>query len=100
MIAGYAFIVSDSETLTYEFGEGLAGQVAKTGAGKLFDSIPQGYIEVFSGLGESTPNYLAILPILKDKEVMGVIELAFLEKISEVDYQHLKKISNLIGKNM
>ncbi len=100
LIAGYAFIVSDSETLSYEFGEGLAGQVAKTGTGKLFNSIPKGYVEVFSGLGESSPNYLAILPLLKDKEVMGVMELAFLEKISEVDYQHLKKISKLIGKSM
>ncbi|MFT5617050.1 MAG: hypothetical protein ACI85I_000266 [Arenicella sp.] len=100
LIAGYAFIVSDSERMTYEFGEGLAGQVAKTGTGKLFNSIPEGYVEVFSGLGESTPNYLAILPLIREKEVAGVMELAFLEKISEIDYQHLKTISDLIGNSM
>ncbi|MFT5916107.1 MAG: hypothetical protein ACI81T_002611, partial [Bacteroidia bacterium] len=58
------------------------------------------YVEVFSGLGESTPNYLAVLPLLKEKEVTGVMELAFLEKISEIDYQNLNTISNLIGQNM
>lgn len=100
LVAGYAFIVSDSEILSYRFGEGLAGQVAKTGTGKVFNSIPEGYVEVFSGLGEASPNYLAIIPIKKGKSVVGVMETALLTKISDVDYHNLEKIADSIGKKM
>ncbi len=76
MVASYAFSLPDSQSLTFEFGEGLAGQSAKEGKAMKFDEVPEGYITVVSGLGSASPNHLLIKPVIINGEVEAVVELA------------------------
>lgn len=76
MVASYAFSLPDSQSLTFEFGEGLAGQSAKEGKAMKYDEIPEGYITIVSGLGSASPNHLLIKPVLINGEVEAVVELA------------------------
>ena len=77
LFAGYAYYLPESKILTYEFGEGLAGQVAKDGRLVNISSIPEGYISVISGLGKSSPTNLILVPVKNEQEkVLGVIEIA------------------------
>ncbi len=76
LFASFAYPISDDDTITYKFGEGLAGQVAKEGKPVNLDSVPQGYIEILSGLGKATPSNLIILPFHNDNTVVGVVEIA------------------------
>lgn len=87
MFASYAYHAPEGEAVTYRFGEGLAGQVAKRGERIVIDAIPEGYIEIFSGLGKATPTHLMILPVKYEEEVVGVVEVASFRKftLSQVD---------------
>lgn len=83
LYASFAYNLPESETLKYEFGEGLAGQVAKEKKKLNIQDVPEGYITIISGLGASSPNHLAIIPIIGNNEVLYVVELASFNKISE-----------------
>lgn len=83
LVAGYALAVGEGSEVTYDFGEGLVGQSASEGKTLLVDDIPEGYIKIISGLGTASPRYLLIVPVKKDGNVRGVIEIASFKDISE-----------------
>ena len=76
LFASYAYAVPEGDTIVYRFGEGLVGQVAKQGNGVIIDEVPDGYINILSGLGRATPTYLMIHPLKSDEIVVGVVEIA------------------------
>ncbi|WP_432712487.1 response regulator [Pedobacter sp.] len=92
----YAFKKPDS-TNPYQFGEGLAGQVALEKKARLFESLPANYFTVRSGLGEAVPQSLYILPVLFKQEVIAVIELSLNRKMSEANLQFLDTICESIA---
>lgn len=91
----YAYILADSETISYEFGEGLVGQAAKTGKVAHIKDVPEGYIEIFSGLGHSKPGELLIIPIKNDKEVVAVAEIATFKPFTKNDVKLAGKVFDL-----
>lgn len=92
LFATFAYNLPESDTVTYEFGEGLAGQVAKEGKKINIKDIPEGYITIISGLGASSPNYLAILPIKENGEVVKVAEIASFNEISTADEKLIAEV--------
>ncbi|WP_020527781.1 GAF domain-containing protein [Flexithrix dorotheae] len=93
--AGYAYQVPESKKLRYEYGEGIAGQVAGSGKDIVLDSVPDGYISIISGLGNATPNNLAILPIKLKEHVKGVLEIASFSEFKNGDIDFLKQAIEL-----
>jgi hypothetical protein len=81
-----------------EEGEGIVGQVIKDKKPKAFDNIPSGYMRVVSGLGESSPRYLYIFPILNKDDVVAAVELAAFVPFDEKQRQILEQLSQLLGK--
>jgi transcriptional regulator with GAF, ATPase, and Fis domain len=81
--AGYALSIGESTTLSFEFGEGLVGQVAAGGSTLYIDEVPEGYIKIISGLGSASPKYLLIVPLKKGNQVIGVMEIASFTPISD-----------------
>jgi putative methionine-R-sulfoxide reductase with GAF domain len=101
LFAGYAYYLPESKILTYEFGEGLAGQVAKDGRLVNISSIPEGYISVISGLGKSSPTNLILVPIKNEQEnVLGVIEIASFQNFNQKDELFLKEVALLLAKEI
>ena len=101
LFAGYAYYLPESKVLTYEFGEGLAGQVAKDGRLVNISSIPEGYISVISGLGNSSPSNLILVPIKnEEEEVQGVIEIASFRNFDQKDELFLKEVALLLAKEI
>jgi hypothetical protein len=76
MRASYAYMKPDSQTIRYEFGEGLAGQIAKEGKSTILNSVPDGYIKIISGLGKATPKHLILAPVIAEEKVLGLVEIA------------------------
>ncbi len=99
LYASFAYNLPDSKTIRYEFGEGLAGQVAKEGKKINIQDVPNGYITIISGLGEASPNHLAILPITKNGEVAYIVEIASFKKISEQDEILIAQTLSLEGES-
>ena len=85
MLSSFAYSIPESKKIRYEFGEGLAGQVAKEGKKINISDVPEGYISIISGLGKSSPRHLAILPVKDKGNVTGVVEIASFKEITPED---------------
>jgi hypothetical protein len=90
---GYA-LGYDRKAVAYNIGEGIVGRVAAEGWRLCLDRVPEGYINVFSGLGNSSPTQLVLAPVKENDEVRGVIEIACFQTLNE---QTLKDIDECAG---
>lgn len=76
MIACYAYEKKKHvESILLE-GEGIIGQAYKEKDTIYLKEIPENYIKITSGLGESLPTTLLVVPIKIEKDVLGILELA------------------------
>lgn len=78
-------------------GEGLIGACALEKKTILLTEIPDGYIEITSGLGESNPNSLIIVPLMVDEDVLGVIELAAFNQFEPYQIEFLERLAQTIA---
>lgn len=91
---GFAFFLPDNDKLSYQLGEGLPGQVAKTKSSIITNNVPEKYINVVSGLGDASPQSLMISPIIdSEHDLVGVVELASFKSFSPDDREILDKVT-------
>lgn len=95
----YAYTLNGSPP-SFKLGEGIPGQVAKNKTLLNLKKVPENYLEVESGLGASPPRNLVILPILLNKETIGIIELATFQEIDGEAEWILKNLAKIIGNAM
>ena len=81
-------------------GEGLIGQVWQEGELIYLTEVPDGFVTITSGLGDINPNAIVLLPLKQNDEVMGVIEMAFFNKIENHELELLKKISENLASSL
>src|SRR3984957_8319254 len=84
LIAGYGLRADKDAPIQYRIGQSLIGQVAKSKRPIVVDNIPPGYIKISSGLGEATPANLALMPLMFEAQVLGVVELASFTKFTPI----------------
>lgn len=80
-----------------EIGNGVVGQCFLEKSRITMTNVPQGYVKITSGLGESTPTTLNVIPLLYDGNVEGVIEIAGFRKLLPFELQFLDKAAENIG---
>jgi len=71
--ATYAMATS-TEPYSFKTGEGLSGQVARNQQLMVLTRLPEGHLEVYSGLGKAPPAYLAIVPLVHKGKTIAVLE--------------------------
>lgn len=81
----------------FKFGEGLVGQTAVEKKSKLIGDIPKDYIKVNSGLGNTHPAYIFLVPIIFEEKTIAVAELGFFIKPQENKLQLISNIAKNIG---
>src|ERR1700682_3288536 len=81
----------------FAIGEGLVGQCAKERRRVLMTDVPTDYIRITSGLGDSTPLNIIVLPVLFEGSVRAVIELASFSRFSETHQAFLDHVTESIG---
>ena len=94
LIASYAFVASESDPKYILTGEGLAGQAVMDNTPYYVKDIPQGYLKVISGLGESLPKTLLIIPCAQNAEVQAVFELSSLQEYSKNKFEEIVSVCN------
>ena len=97
LFAAYAF--GDEVKMSKEFalGEGLVGQCAVEKERILLTNVPKNYIKISSGLGKAAPVNLIVLPVLFEKEIKAVIELASFDTFSQTHLDFLGQLTESIG---
>jgi hypothetical protein len=100
--AQYAYF-SENKPVEFRTGETLPGQAVKNKAIVSLSNIPDQYMTIASGLGKSNPNLLVFVPIKSQDEVIGLIEYATFEQLTENQFTALesisKKIADMINKH-
>ena len=99
LIAGYGLRADKAAPIQYRLGQSLIGQVAKSKRPIVVANLPEGYVKISSGLGEAPPANLAVLPILFEDQVLGVIELASFTPFSPVQTDFLEQLTETLGVN-
>jgi len=77
--------------------EGLVGQVIQDKALINLVDIPKDYMKITSGLGESTPKNLVIIPLMMQDELFGAMELASFTVLEQYKIEFLKDIAKSIA---
>jgi len=72
-ISTYA-MVSSMEPYSFKPGEGLTGQVSRNQQILVLTRLPEGHLEVYSGLGKAAPSYLAIVPLVRQGKTVAILE--------------------------
>jgi PAS domain S-box-containing protein len=110
LLSAFAFNRKKSKKKTIHLGEGLVGNCAIEKHTIYLKEIPEDYIEITSGLGDSPPRTLLIVPLKVEDKVFGVIEISsfheflpheveFVEKIGESIASTLSAVKNNIRTN-
>jgi len=97
LFAAYAFGDEVKTAREFALGEGLVGQCALEKERILLSNVPKNYIKIGSGLGKASPVNLIVLPVLFEKEIKAVIELASFDTFSETHLDFLSQLTESIG---
>jgi signal transduction histidine kinase/HAMP domain-containing protein/ActR/RegA family two-component response regulator len=95
--AGYGFRERKHLANSFRLGEGLVGQCALERERILLTDVPSDYVQISSGLGESPPLNIIVLPILFEGSVRAVIELASFAVFSPTHQALLDQLTDNIG---
>src|SRR5438477_569094 len=97
LLASYAGRNGDGVKTHFKLGETMVGQAALEKRSILLTNVPTDYIKVSSGLGESQPMNIVVLPILFEGKVKAVMELSSLDRFNSTHQAFLEQLTESIG---
>ncbi|HAS45858.1 MAG TPA: hypothetical protein DCS93_35580 [Microscillaceae bacterium] len=77
--------------------EGLISRVYYEKEMVYLEAIPENYLYVESGLGNTVPKTLVLLPLKNDQEIEGVVELASFREFLPHELEFLQRLSESIA---
>jgi signal transduction histidine kinase/HAMP domain-containing protein/ActR/RegA family two-component response regulator len=96
LAASYGYVAPDADVV-FAPGEGLVGQTAVSRR-TIRVSAPQGgRLTIRSGLAQTAPTDLVVLPILFEGELLGIIEFASVGAFSDLHLAFLERLVATIG---
>jgi methyl-accepting chemotaxis protein len=93
----YAWDRKKHLNLAFRMGEGLVGACAIEQETIFLTEIPDNFITIASGLGESNPNCIILVPLKHDERIMGVIEIASFKIFEQHEIEFLEKVCESIA---
>ncbi|MCK5281590.1 MAG: GAF domain-containing protein, partial [Cyclobacteriaceae bacterium] len=83
-----------------EIGEGLAGQAFEEGKTIYLTDIKTDHYNIQTGLGESKPSSLLIVPLKEEDKIEGIIEIASLKEIEKHQIEFVESIGESIASSL
>jgi methyl-accepting chemotaxis protein len=96
LLAFYAYEKRKYMEKRIEIGVGLIGRCAQEQKTIYMTDLPDEYIKVTSGLGQSVPNALLIVPLKVNDEIFGVVEIAGFNEFED----HVIKFIEEVGESI
>ena len=97
LVGSYAFQQRKDNSNIMKLGQGLVGQAALEKKTIIFSPVPDDYIKINSGLGNSSPRSIIVFPFQYAGQLKGVIEIGSANQFSELDLQLLDLVADNIG---
>jgi CHASE3 domain sensor protein len=97
LAACYAFERKKWIEKRIEIGDGLVGQAYLEGQPIRLKEVPKGYTHITSGLGDSTPAFIAIVPMQYERQTLAVAEFATFKDLDEYKVTFLQKAGEFLA---
>ena len=97
MMASVAFDRRKFADKTIHWGEGLIGRCGLEKETIFITDVPNDYIHITSGLGESNPGTILLVPLKTNDELFGVIELASFQILEKFEIELVEKSAESIA---
>ncbi|GEM_PF-124591 len=97
LVASYAYTWRKNTPLQCHFGEGLLGQAALEQECIIITEVPADTITLQSGILNTTPQQLLLVPFLYEDKVAGVFEIATIHPFTPLQLEFIQQIRPDIG---
>jgi len=97
MVSAFAYNRKKYMQKTLAMGEGLVGTCAIEKQTINLTEIPAGYISITSGLGDTKPDNLLLVPVMHENELIGVLEIASLNRYKEYEVFFAEQVAKSLG---
>jgi PAS domain S-box-containing protein len=97
LLSAFAFDRKKYLQKSVALGQGLVGTCAKEKQSINLTEIPKGYITITSGLGDTPPDNLLLIPVIHEEEVIGVIEIASLNRFKDYEIAFAEEVAHDLG---
>lgn len=96
LLANYAGDASNLKQ-SFRLNDGLIGQCAAERRSILLSDAPEEYIRINSGLGQSKPRAVVLVPVMFEDKVLAVVEQASLVPFTDIQLRYLEQAANSLG---
>jgi PAS domain S-box-containing protein len=93
MTASYAYDRRKFADKRIDYGEGLLGTCALEKQTIYLTEIPEGYLNITSGLGKSNPRTLLLVPLNVNEQNFGVLEIASFHDYQKHHVEFIEKVA-------
>lgn len=97
LMGSYAYQLRKETSNRFAIGEGLVGQAALEKQLISVTDLPDDYIRITSGIGETRPRNSLVMPLLYEGELKGVIELGRVRAFEPLALELLQMAADAIG---
>lgn len=95
-----SYACGDPPPATLALGEGLLGQCALERRTQRIAVAPAGFATIRSGLGETRPDNVLLVPIAMNESLLGVVEIALLHTLDEAGQAAIEELVSLLAMNI
>ena len=97
LTGSYAFTTRKGFKNEFAFGEGLVGQAALEMETLEFSDVPEDYLAISSGLGETVPRHISVVPLIWNGKVSLLLEFGTIKRFSLVHKEFIKRVSPAVS---
>lgn len=98
--AGFAYNKRKYQEKRVHLGQGLLGQTVLEKQSIQLSKIPQNYLKITSGLGETNPKNLLIVPLSVNEDVFGAMEIASIKPLEAHEVDFVERLSENIASTL
>jgi putative methionine-R-sulfoxide reductase with GAF domain/HAMP domain-containing protein len=100
LLGTYAYRERKDMAQYFDFGQGLVGQCALERTPMVISEPPPDYVHIGSSLGEATPSTIAVLPVLRNERLLGVLEIATFNDFGDKEQALLEGLMPILAMNL